>query len=141
MSEQLPPPLNLNDLRNQHGFSLVGQWILNVETGAIDLNTPVRHWHLPGVYLFAVADEVLYVGKAGGKVRQRLRPYRTPLKGTDRIIHHILKERLELKQQVDVWVVQFQERYTEWNGLPLDKVSGIEGGLIASLRPPYNIIR
>jgi hypothetical protein len=92
----------------------------------------------PGVYAYAVAGEVRYVGSAQRGLRRRLRHYE--IAKTLRTSHRIRQEILTLlsqEQVVEVLTI-VPEPLLLKSGLPVDAVAGLEEGLIRSLRPAWN---
>jgi hypothetical protein len=91
------------------GFMRAGVWRRDEVSGSVRFDGEAALPREPGVYAYAVAGEVRYVGSAQRGLRRRLRHY------------EIVPEPLSLK-----------------SGLPVDAVAGLEEGLIRSLRPAWN---
>ena len=93
----------------------------------------------PGVYAYAVDQEVLYVGSAQRGLHKRLRHYESSknLRTAIRIREAVL-ERLSHGTVVDVYVIVLEEPLTLHGGLPIDPVAGLEEGLIRDIKPTWN---
>lgn len=91
-----------------------------------------------GVYAFAVDGWVYYIGLTRNGLRTRLGHYvygHVGQKTSARVKALIIGALAEHKQ---VSVLIAQPPQLEWNGLPVDGSAGLETGLIALLRPPWN---
>jgi hypothetical protein len=94
-----------------------------------------------GLYLFVVGDTVRYVGKADKSLQRRLRDYTKPrAEANQRKVHVGINDTLAAGGCVCLYVLPFPRgtRRIEWGGLPIDRLSGTEGGLIEDLNPPWN---
>ena len=116
------------------GFHQIGHW--EPHGGGIQLQgtAPTK----PAVYAFAIAADVVYVGKASRSLRQRIGQYAKPglTQSTNKRIHPLIRAELDAGNAVEVLTVNPGE--TLWRGLPVDLVAGLEAGLVRHYRPPWN---
>ncbi|MFT8690636.1 MULTISPECIES: GIY-YIG nuclease family protein [Acetobacter] len=122
------------------GFVHIGVWLPG-EGGLMAFQgiNPVPN--KPGVYAYAVGQEVLYVGSAQRGLRRRIRHYESSknLRTASRIREEVLRT-LSSGPGVDVDVyVIIPEKVFMLNGvLPVDPVAGLEEGLIRAIKPKWN---
>jgi hypothetical protein len=101
----------------------------------------------PGVYLFVVDDSVRYVGvgddlsiRVGSYARTLHRATLTrPVQYPSRIrsVHRGIKALVESNQSVELYILAVEPRWeTSW--LPIDRLKGLESGLIEALKPQWN---
>ena len=130
----LLPKLMKADELVKAGFKNCGSWEMT-ETG-IQLNgKPPRE---PGVYALIVDGNVHHIGRSLKGFRHRMGHYRKPgsTQRTSIRINGLIKSTLQSGKTVET-LAAFPEP-SEWNGLPVDVVSGLETGLVAKVSPPWN---
>jgi hypothetical protein len=129
--------LSLADLVSA-GFEPCAEWVFN-RAGNPHLKGEIPK--RPGVYLFVVGDAVRYVGKADKTVHHRMGHY---VRGIRRLkkrrdVHDGIEEELAKDQGVIVYAFcEFEPRFAAWKGMPIDRLTGLEGGLIENLKPKWN---
>jgi len=118
----------------QTGFSKVGNWVRDGNNINLDCDIPQK----PAVYAHIVDGNKYYIGHASVGLRGRLRFYARPSTSqrTSFRINGLINKKL--CQGHKVWVIAAFPKASEWKGLPVDTVVGLEGGLIRSIRPPWN---
>jgi hypothetical protein len=129
------PPLPVEELVGG-GFQLSGRWILSEGGGlAIDRLLPKA----VGVYAFARAGIVLYVGVATMGLAKRLYFYGKPgvTQRTSQRINGIIKSELLTAPFVEIYTAMPAD--FEWNGLPVHGSAGLELGLIKKFALPWNM--
>jgi hypothetical protein len=118
------------------GFQCIGEWTQDPESLIrLDAKAPV----LPGVYAFVVDDVVVYVGLTLNGLKTRFDQYRRGHKGqkTSSRIKAQISETLCAGKKVKVLVATPEP--SEWKDLPVNTAAGLEAGLIAMIRPSWNI--
>ena len=96
----------------------------------------------PRVYLFVTGDRVRYVGKADKTVHHRMGHYVRGVRRSRkrREVHDGIEK--ELTNNVGVTVhafCEFEPRFMPWkDGMAIDCLTGLEGGLIEDLKPDWN---
>lgn len=118
------------------GFQLVGEWRLQTKGGIkLDGKAPAE----PGVYAFVLDDIVAYVGLTNNGLRTRFDQYRRghERQRTSARINKLIGAALSSGKTVKV-VIAIPEP-SEWHDLPVNTAAGLEGGLIAMIRPAWNI--
>jgi hypothetical protein len=104
-----------------------------------------KHIHLigdiptePGVYAHVVNRRVYYVGVATMGLKKRLYFYGKPgsTQRTSIRVNGLIKKELKAGKTVEL-IAAFPEP-TSWNDLPVDRVTGLEAGLVRKLGPPWN---
>jgi hypothetical protein len=142
MTDRLSP-VTLADLVAV-GFVHVATWEAD-HSGRLRLNRNVPKG--PGVYLFVVDDIVRYVGvgerlsiRVGSYARTLHRATLTrPVQYPNRIrsVHRGIKALVDSNQSVELYTLAVEPRWeTSW--LPIDRLKGLESGLIAALKPQWN---
>ncbi|WP_027584102.1 GIY-YIG nuclease family protein [Bradyrhizobium sp. Ai1a-2] len=118
------------------GFVLSARWMLS-EGSELILDCPLPKE--AGVYAFAKADTVLYVGIATIGLAKRLYFYGRP--GPKQITNLRLNEMLksELRSVPHVHIYTAIPPNFEWNGLPVHGSAGLEFGLIRKYSLPWNV--
>jgi len=116
------------------GFKDYGAWELT-ESGIHFKGKLPRE---PGVYAHVVDGDVYYIGRSLKGFRHRMGHYKKPgpTQSTSIRINGLIKAALRSGKTVET-LAAFPEP-TTWNTLPIDVVSGLETGLVAKLRPPWN---
>lgn len=116
------------------GFSKVGDWSFDGSRLLCGGRVPDER----GVYAFAIADDVFYVGLASKSVLRRLYFYGNPgISQTTNIRIRSLIVQLIPETSVSVYVAIPAD--SEWNGLPVHGAEGLEAGLIATFQLPWNV--
>ena len=117
------------------GFKKYGQWECK-EDGSIHLagDIPTE----PGVYAHVINGKIHYIGSATMGLKKRLYFYGKPgsTQRTSIRINGLIKEELNAGNIVEL-IAAFPEP-TSWNGLPVDRVTGLESGLVKKFSPPWN---
>ena len=111
---------------------------------------------MPGVYLFALEGQVVYVGAAKMSVLRRLDDYigrfsDPPSGRRDRPVHLALRKCRNESRAVATYCLGLGTRsvvsdgsddvvlwHATWNQLPVRLVAGLDYCLIDTLRPPWN---
>lgn len=118
------------------GFLFIGEWVLGND-GAIFLGTaaPVDS----GVYAFVVDDMVKYIGLTQRGLRRRFGKFgsRFLRHNTKARVEVLIAETLDSGKRVKVLVATPEP--LDWNGLPVHTHAGLEAGLIAAMRPEWNL--
>jgi hypothetical protein len=130
------PPTNWEFLL-RGGFSFLGEWKPGEDDGfQLDAKAPPDK----GVYAFVVDDFVMYVGLTQRGLRGRLDDYRrgNERQRTNARVKALILEALAAGKRVKVLVAMPAEG--AWNGLPINTAAGLESGLIAQVKPPWNIL-
>lgn len=124
------------ELLLRSGFQEVGSWV-QAEDGGIGLNG--RASSEPGVYVFLIGDEIVYVGLTLRSLQGRMNQYRRgdPRQRTSARINGRIKAALAEGAAVKVFTAQPET--SQWNGLPVNTAAGLEYGLIQALTPIWNI--
>lgn len=124
------------DVLRTAGFVFLCEWSCDSES-ALVLNAKAPT--APGVYAFVVDDYITYVGVTTSGLRTRLTQYCRghEQQRTSARINKLIKSTLAAGKDVKILVATPPS--TEWNGLPVDVAAGLEAGLIAMIRPPWNI--
>ncbi len=129
--------MTLTDLQAV-GFAAVAEWRLNQERkGECVGEVP----HAPGLYLFVVGSEVRYVGAALGSLRRRMASYQRRQRdgSSTRPVHEALGAAVRQGEAVHIYTLEVDAgATTEWQGLPVNLILGVEGALIARLDPEWN---
>lgn len=118
------------------GFSVCSRW-LQATDGDLVLETALpKH---PGVYAFSDSGTVLYIGVATIDLAKRLYFYRKPgpLQTTNFRVKALLLQQLKSSTAVDILVAT--PSASQWNGLPVNTIVGLEIGLIETFGPPWNL--
>ena len=111
------------------GFRRHGEWTLTEEGIAIDV-APAK----AAVYAFLLDGVVVYVGQTN-HLRRRFGNYRRGDKSRRRV-RELIQAALTERRAIIVLVAM--PGATEWNGLPVDLVPGLEGGLLRAIAPAWN---
>ena len=120
------------------GFKPIAIW-RRTDTGKVQCEGEIPT--STGIYVFAVADVVRYIG-AAKNLRDRILSYKrrqdNPKPGR-RPIHEKLTKSLERGGEVEVYVLEKDlSAQVTWKGLPVDPILGVGAALIASLNPVWN---
>ncbi len=116
------------------GFKNYGGWELTEDRIHFKGKLPRE----PGVYAHIVDGDVYYIGRSLKGFRHRMGHYKkpAPTQSTSIRINGQIKSALQSGKRVET-LAAFPEP-TTWNSLPVDVVSGLETGLVAQVRPPWN---
>lgn len=137
MSEEIPTrePAKVTDLVKA-GFARVGTWQLSAAGVGIALDGKAED--LAGVYVYVVDGEVRYVGSAQRGLHGRFQRYiKTKTMRTSARIRGRIIECLTKSSVVEVYTLS--PPALDWLGLPVDLVTGLEEGLIRSMKGLWNI--
>jgi hypothetical protein len=118
------------------GFVLVGEWLADGES----IKLSVRPEKGPAVYAFLLDGELVYIGKTESCMQSRMNGYRNGKRDqrTNIRIRGLIVELLKAGRRIQVLAARPEP--LEWNGLPVNTVPGLESGLIAMLRPAWNML-
>jgi hypothetical protein len=128
------PPLTV-DILLAGGFRRVSQWMLSGDDLVLESSVPKD----VGVYAFAKAGIVQYVGVATMGLSKRLYFYGRPgvSQRTSQRLNAIIKAQLLDYGSVEIYVALPPD--LEWNGLPVHGSAGLELGLIKKYMLPWNM--
>ena len=118
------------------GFEFIGEWTQDpTSLIKLDAKAPTA----PGVYAFVVDDIVVYVGLTLNSLRTRFDQYRYGHEGqkTSARINDRIAQTLQAGKPVKVLIATPEPM--EWQNLPVNTAAGLEAGLIALIRPSWNI--
>jgi hypothetical protein len=120
----------------ESGFQYLGDWTLDPESA---LRLEAKAPSAPGVYSFVVDDIVVYVGLTLNSLRTRFDQYRYGHEGqkTSARINDRIAQTLQAGKPVKVLIPTPEPM--EWQNLPVNTAAGLEAGLIAMIRPFWNI--
>jgi hypothetical protein len=132
--------LSLKDLKNV-GFKQCAVWRLRDDNSAfLEVEDVISE--KPGIYLFVVDGKVRYVGKADDTLHKRVHSYQRRMGGTKRPrpVHKGIRDALERGDKVTVFTLDIKEPriIKSKEGIPLDRLVGIEAGLIETIDPDWN---
>jgi excinuclease UvrABC nuclease subunit len=110
---------------------------VQAEDGGISLNG--RASSEPGVYVFLIGEEIVYVGLTLRSLQGRMNQYRRgdPRQRTSARINGRIKTGLAEGAAVKVFTAQPEASH--WNGLPVNTSAGLEYRLVQALTPIWNI--
>lgn len=119
------------------GFIEVGAWVMQD-----DVLSPRLHALAPAsnvLYAFVSSDEVLYIGVSTRTLAQRMRGYARPgpTQRTNLANQARLIALLRQGHAVAIWALAPTETMS-YRGIALNIAAGLEGPLIARVRPPWN---
>jgi hypothetical protein len=116
-------------------FERVGAWRIGGTAASMELDGNAGRE--AGVYAFVVDGVIHYIGSAQRGLHGRFRRYVTSrtLRTSTRIRSNIIAC---LREGKAVEVYALQPQAVEWRSLPVDLVTGLEEGLIRSVRPAWN---
>lgn len=120
----------------ESGFRYLGDWTFDSESAIrLEAKAPTA----PGVYSFVVDDIVVYVGLTLNSLRTRFDQYRHGHEGqkTSARINDRIAQTLQGGKSVKVLIATPEPM--EWQTLPVNTAAGLEAGLIAMIRPSWNI--
>jgi hypothetical protein len=135
IEERSGKPSLTTDVLLKGGFTLAARWKL-LPDGRPQLDAA-----LPkdvGVYAFASAGAVLYVGVATMGLKKRIYFYGNPgrTQRTSLRIHELIKSALSAGQDIQVLIAIPAD--SAWNGLPIHGSAGLELGLIRKYSLSWN---
>lgn len=118
------------------GFLLIGEWMLGND-GVISLGATIPTD--AGVYAFVVDDIVKYVGLTQRGLRHRLRRLNASFTQQNSLtrVETLIAETLDSGKRVKVLIAAPDP--LDWKGLPVDTSAGLEAGLVAMMRPEWNL--
>lgn len=116
------------------GFERSGRWIVEDDSLKVDGTLPDQS----GVYAFAVDDQVMYIGMTIRSIRKRLYFYGRPgpSQKTNQRINPIIRAEIKAGRKVDILTATPGK--TEWKGLLVDMVPGLETALLREYQTPWN---
>lgn len=116
------------------GFKTYGHWEAKGDNIVLIGDIPSD----PGVYAHAVNGKIYYIGSATMGLKKRLYFYGKPGKTqtTSIRINGLIKDELQKGNTVELLAATPEP--SQWNGLPVDNVTGLETGLIKAHCPPWN---
>jgi hypothetical protein len=119
------------------GFVAAGEWVLEGAVLTLRLHTLAAASDI--LYAFLDGDAVLYIGVSTRTLGQRMRGYARPgpTQRTNLANHARLTALLSHGHAVSIWVFAPTEVVT-YRVIALNIAAGLEGPLIARLRPPWN---
>lgn len=137
-SRQALPRSNHLAWLKKKGFNQVGHFS---GVGADHrLEISIQLGKLTAVYVFLHAGIICYVGSAE-KPGSRLSAYSSRqfrgLTERSRYVHRGLIDTLA-SADVEIFVLPISERYASEEGIPVDRLLGIESGMIHEFDPPWN---
>ena len=117
------------------GFQHAAHWVSG-DNGGVVLSEPLPK--LPGVYAFAIAGVVQYVGLASMGLAKRIYFYARPgaTQRTSLRLNAMLQEHVAASTIVQVYIALPSDG--TWNSLPVDFSAGLELGLIRTFDLPWN---
>lgn len=112
----------------------MGQWLVNGNGIILDREAP----RSAAVYAFVADSQVLYVGCASINLRQRLAGYVRPgpTQGTNQRLKPLIRALLNAGHVITVFAAA--PPTSEWNGLPVNQVVGLEAAIIRTFHLPWN---
>lgn len=118
------------------GFLFIGEWVLGND-GVISLGATIPTD--AGVYAFVVDDIVKYVGLTQRGLRHRLRRLNASFTQRNSLarVETLIAETLDSGRRVKVLIAAPDP--LDWKGLPIDTSAGLEAGLVAMIRPEWNL--
>jgi len=118
------------------GFLFIGEWMLGND-GVISLGATIPTD--TGVYAFVVDDIVKYIGLTRRGLRHRLRRLNASFTKRNSLarVETLIAETLDSGKRVKVLVAAPDP--LDWKGLPIDTSAGLEAGLVAMMRPEWNL--
>lgn len=116
------------------GFLELGEWALLEDKIFLKDKYPNK----PAVYVFCENGTALYVGISSKNLAQRFKSYVKPgpTQTTSIRINALIAEKLKSACCIKIFVAHPEA--TEWNGLPVDIVTGLEAGMIERFKPVWN---
>jgi hypothetical protein len=119
------------------GFTLAGQWKLDGEGIACELNLHAGASNV--LYAFAVDDALAYVGKTVQPLRVRMNGYRNPgaTQSTNVRNNKNIRDALAQGKKVDVYVLP-DNGLLHYGGFHVNLTAGLEDDVIRLLAPPWN---
>lgn len=120
----------------RRGFEYVGDFKLDeVGKPVLDETPPSR----PGVYAIVRDQSVVYIGISNRTLRARMNDYRRGHEGQGTSSRINAQLRGELMKGVRLRLLCATPEDSTWNGLPVHTSAGLELGLIAFLKPEWNM--
>jgi len=129
-----PAPLPVEVLV-EAGFFRLGIW----RAGNLGIELETRAPKYTGVYAFAIAGRVMYVGVTHAGFHKRMGNYAagSAAQATSSRINIAIAGQLAAGVVVEIYLATPEP--TEWNGLPVNTAAGLEEGLIRKYSPPWNM--
>ncbi len=131
---QKKPPLTVDRLI-QGGFSKVSHWrISSNKSLVLEAPMPAK----AGVYAFAKAGVVQYVGVATTTLAKRCAFYIKPgpTQTTSQRLNAMLLDEIKGNSTIEIYSISVSD--CGWNGWKIDGNLGLEGGLISNFHLPWN---
>lgn len=131
-----PPGTHSWEVLLRAGFLFIGEWVLGND-GVISLGATIPTD--AGVYAFVVDDIVKYVGLTQRGLRHRLRRLNASFTRQNSLarVEMLIAETLDSGRRVKVLIAAPDP--LDWKGLPIDTSAGLEAGLVAMMRPEWNL--
>lgn len=116
------------------GFELSGYWVVDGDGIGIK-ETLVQE---PAVYVFVIDSQPVYIGKTSKNLKKRMYFYANPgsRQRTNQRLKPMIRENIECGKVVAIYTAS--PGFSEWNGLPVDLVDGLEAALIRTYDLPWN---
>ncbi len=122
---------------NKAGFLHVANWKRNPARGFKEI---AKYEDGVGIYVFVAQEKVHYVGESERRLSLRLEEYASKLK-TGRSFRKVHKGLMSCKHKETVQILVYPlkgARLVWHDGLPIDRLLGLECGLIEALDPSWN---
>jgi len=129
------PPLTVQLLEGA-GFEKTSAWVAS--DGRLALATALSE--KPGVYAFVVEGRALYVGLAASGLSNRCKFYARPgatQRTSIRLNATMLQMLTDDRKSIDIYTAHPAD--TNWNGLPVSTLAGLEAGMIKAYDLPWNL--
>ena len=123
----------------QSGFKFVGEWLADGEGIKTSERMPKK---VATVYAFLVDGELVYIGLTQTCLYQRMNGYRNgqETQRTNIRVRGQILEALKAGSRVQILAASPEPAFLPWNDLPVSVAVGLESGLIAALKPRWNML-
>jgi len=118
------------------GFKPAGEWHLENDKPRCRIDDCGALSQI--LYAFVIDGQVMYIGKSIRTLRQRMYNYMNPgpTQPTNIANNARIAEALRANKTIHLYV--FQPDPSTYQGIPLNLAAGLEDGLIAAFKPPWN---